>query len=80
MLQRHEKRTGWAAREKDPVFATLARNCRPLPCPITERLLANPAPGSLPRVTSLLNLAQCVEQWKKVFLSNKALRSANYKK
>lgn len=70
-LQRHEKRAGWAAREKDPMFATVPFNCRPLPCPIADKLLATPAPGTLPRVTSLLNLAQCVDQWKKAFLANK---------
>ena len=75
------------------MFGTLPFNCRPLPCPISEKLLtlgsatnpsaptapasadaagaATAAGASLPRVTSLLNLAECVDQWKKAFLANK---------
>jgi hypothetical protein len=84
--QRHEKRAGWAAREKDPLFATVPAGYAPLHCPVVETLVhsagsaAAPPSGSgsgsgeaaeaLPRVTSLLNLAQCVGQWKKAFEKN----------
>jgi hypothetical protein len=89
LLQRHEKRAGWAAREKDPLFAAVPAGYAPLHCPIVETLVhsaasaAAPPSGSagaaggngeatdaLPRVTSLLNLAQCVGQWKKTFEKN----------
>jgi hypothetical protein len=81
-LQRHEKRAGWAARERDPIFSSLGKGHAPVPCPILETLCSTGASTSgaavgavegaaqLPRVTSLLSLAQCVDQWKKAFLQN----------
>ena len=67
---------GWAAREKDGIFSSLPKDCAPLPCPLEERLLQQnnkpeAALASLPRVTSLLNMVQCVEQWQKAFEANK---------
>lgn len=91
-LQRHEKRAGWAARESDPLFHSLAAEFRPLTCPIVDTLVSTAgskhqrdarAEGGepekrvapLPRVTSLLNLAQCVEQWKRGFERSSAGRT-----
>ena len=67
---------GWAAREKDGIFSSLPKDCAPLPCPLEERLLQQnnkpeAALASLPRVTSLLNMVQCVKQWQKAFEANK---------
>lgn len=81
IVQRHEKRVGWAAREKDGIFASLAKDCVPLPCPLVERLLQQnnkpeAALASLPRVTSLMNMVQCVEQWQKAFDANKTRLAA----
>lgn len=84
-VQRHEKRVGWAAREKDGIFASLAKDCAPLPCPLVERLLQQnnkpeAALASLPRVTSLMNMVQCVEQWQKAFDANKSRLAAQREK
>lgn len=67
---------GWAAREKDGIFSSLPKDCAPLPCPLEERLLQQnnkpeSALSSLPRVTSLMNMVECVGQWQKAFESNK---------
>eukprot|EP00388_Colpodella_angusta_P047132 GDKK01071779.1.p1 GENE.GDKK01071779.1~~GDKK01071779.1.p1 ORF type:complete len:199 (+),score=39.42 GDKK01071779.1:236-832(+) len=82
LKERHDKRAGWAAREKDGIFASLARDCAPLPCPLEERLLQQnnkpeAALSSLPRVTSLMNMVQCVEQWHKAFEANKSRSVTN---
>lgn len=76
---------GWAAREKDGIFASLAKDCTPLPCPLVERLLQQnnkpeAALASLPRVTSLMNMVQCVEQWQKAFDTNKSRLAAQKEK
>lgn len=73
---------GWQARETDKIFSNLAKDCAPLPFPLEERLLQqNNKPdqtlaSSLPRVTSLLNMVQCVEQWQKGFEGNRSRLSA----
>lgn len=71
---------GWQQRQEDPIFATLPSADRPLPCPIQDRLLLDAVSSSgssdsgsivqLPKVASLLEMAEWVEKWKVLFLQN----------